>query len=615
MSTGTPTALMMGVASSVSDLRSLDLELGDPCSPFGDVVQAKLDEYQRNRIEDRRNQYERVVAFGFRLLICGGIGKAIIISCLRLQIGITAYFFPLCHLLICSGTLTMSTCPISDVDFDRSLRARPWLRFGIYFILGLLSIHAHLIFKSIPVSSLPPMCGLLATFVSMCWPACWQPFDSTMVAMWFVLFIVQQAVTSMAKYWGDCVLFPCACCFLLASLVLSSAWCILRLRGASATGSLYVVLYSFFLAWGGIFWLTMAAVCQTRGIHHIEGAPNQLIICCGVAFMAPTVVILAVGRQRFFKTTTRRLDRDRTQNERDGAFLAELLVSHAVVVGQRWWIYRGDNAKNEACTDSRKHFRKGHVVEVTKEIFRVRCREETVTLGGVQVRQPVEVFEVRNEGRISNAVDLLQVARQELRCIDWQSFNLEVMQGKIPADADIQSSFELSRPLRPGEMIDYFISHSWYDDPVKKYDKLQTLADSFYVLHQRYPTFWFDKVCIDQRQITDGLRVLPVNIMACSKMLILCGATYHSRLWCAWELLVLFSFVEIESAKKRVEFVPLDLGIHSQLRAFDVDSAHCFDPNEERRLRAVINALGVGEFNRKIRRFAEVSYRECQSAP
>ena len=28
----------------------------------------------------------------------------------------------------------------------------------------------------------------------------------------------------------------------------------------------------------------------------------------------------------------------------------------------------------------------------------------------------------------------------------------------------------------------------------------------------RYPTFWVDKFCIDQRELADGLRVLPVNV-------------------------------------------------------------------------------------------------------
>ena len=44
------------------------------------------------------------------------------------------------------------------------------------------------------------------------------------------------------------------------------------------------------------------------------------------------------------------------------------------------------------------------------------------------------------------------------------------------------------------------------------------------------------QVCINQDAIKDGLRVLPVNVMQCKKMLVLCGPTYPMRLWPAAEL-------------------------------------------------------------------------------
>ena len=60
-------------------------------------------------------------------------------------------------------------------------------------------------------------------------------------------------------------------------------------------------------------------------------------------------------------------------------------------------------------------------------------------------------------------------------------------------------------------------------------------------------------MCIDQDNIGDGLKVLPVNVMACNKMLVLCGSTYPSRLWCAWELFTLFSFQGHKQALAKVE--------------------------------------------------------------
>ena len=49
-------------------------------------------------------------------------------------------------------------------------------------------------------------------------------------------------------------------------------------------------------------------------------------------------------------------------------------------------------------------------------------------------------------------------------------------------------------------------------------------------------------VCIDQLNIVDGLRMLPVSLMACKHLLVLFGQTYPNRLWCAWELFTLLAF-------------------------------------------------------------------------
>ena len=61
----------------------------------------------------------------------------------------------------------------------------------------------------------------------------------------------------------------------------------------------------------------------------------------------------------------------------------------------------------------------------------------------------------------------------------------------------------------------FFCSHSWYDDPVAKFESLQQVAASFSAQHGRPPTFWFDKACIQQDNIGDGLRVLPQKPKYC----------------------------------------------------------------------------------------------------
>ncbi|OLP97814.1 hypothetical protein AK812_SmicGene19795 [Symbiodinium microadriaticum] len=93
--------------------------------------------------------------------------------------------------------------------------------------------------------------------------------------------------------------------------------------------------------------------------------------------------------------------------------------------------------------------------------------------------------------------------------VDW------VSQGPADWMQSASPGFRLSRQVAKGEVIDFFVSHSWSDGPERKWRALQLVAEMFYAQHGRYPTFWVDKFCIDQRDVADGLRVLPVNVMAC----------------------------------------------------------------------------------------------------
>ena len=248
------------------------------------------------------------------------------------------------------------------------------------------------------------------------------------------------------------------------------------------------------------------------------------------------------------------------------------------------------------------------------------------------------------ESHEMSSVELLATARKDLRCIDWKNVSLELMTRQPPKafrDAMARSKgkggkdgngfkaakshnvmakrfgdqgvattdpYSLSRPVKEGEVVDFFMSHSWYDDENLKMEKLHHLAENFHRKHGRYPTFWLDKVCIDQSNIGDGLKVLPINVMACKKMLVLCGPSYPSRLWCAWELCTLLSFMRQEHALQRVTLCPLDgfgSDVLADLEKFNLSDAKCYDPNEETRLRKVISAVGEERFNVRIRALAK----------
>merc|ERR1712014_310720 len=83
---------------------------------------------------------------------------------------------------------------------------------------------------------------------------------------------------------------------------------------------------------------------------------------------------------------------------------------------------------------------------------------------------------------------------------------------------------------------------------------------------------------------------------------------YPERLWCIWELYTVHSFAKEEQAAKRIHFVPFgnDGGERAikKFLTFRVCDAHCYDPNEERKLLKIIEAAGEDRFNSKIRRMA-----------
>lgn len=427
----------------------------------------------------------------------------------------------------------------------------------------------------------------------------------------------------------------------LLGAVATAAWWCVRRRAANIkpTDAFYRVFYAFQFTEG----LTILAVGFT-------GRPVEMAI--GVCLIAPVLVISVIGRDNFFQHFARRFERGRA--EHDGAFMAELLEGRSVAVGDVWWVHHGRDDATFPPFDPRRNWTKECVVEVAENAFfagtdrgplsRVSTMLRTFSRGrfagppaspasagdagidGDMRSRPTFTAPgsgmllrergVRGRGwriplasRNVPSQELLGMARAHLRCIDWTSITIEIMTGAIcgsqSSDLPANSWYALSRPVRPGETVDYFMSHSWHDDAQLKFQKLTELAETFNKKHHRYPTFWLDKVCIDQDNIADGLRVLPVNVMACARMLMLCGSTYPTRLWCAWELCTLFSFMRAAQALERVELVPLDsdptCDVLTRLTDFDVRDAHCYDPNEESRLFEVINAVSRDRFNARIR--------------
>eukprot|EP00928_Gymnodinium_smaydae_P028448 TRINITY_DN21698_c0_g1_i2.p1 TRINITY_DN21698_c0_g1~~TRINITY_DN21698_c0_g1_i2.p1 ORF type:complete len:619 (+),score=96.70 TRINITY_DN21698_c0_g1_i2:101-1858(+) len=101
---------------------------------------------------------------------------------------------------------------------------------------------------------------------------------------------------------------------------------------------------------------------------------------------------------------------------------------------------------------------------------------------------------------------------------------------------------------------DAFLSHSWHDCPDAKWDALQAWRADFVARNAREPMIWLDRCCIDQSNIESDLRGLPLFLSGCKEMLVLCGPTYLSRLWCVMEL---FTFVHMGGDVSQITLVRL----------------------------------------------------------
>jgi hypothetical protein len=139
----------------------------------------------------------------------------------------------------------------------------------------------------------------------------------------------------------------------------------------------------------------------------------------------------------------------------------------------------------------------------------------------------------------TSATELLVNAQASLRGVMWGEFGLEdFLDSPLNSDEGKNRFYNRSRFCKYGS-IDAFVSHSWRDDPTAKFTALGRWCDRFQKNNYRWPMLWIDKFCIDQENISDGLKCLPVSVMGCEKFLVLWGDSYIHRLWCVWELYML----------------------------------------------------------------------------
>jgi hypothetical protein len=122
----------------------------------------------------------------------------------------------------------------------------------------------------------------------------------------------------------------------------------------------------------------------------------------------------------------------------------------------------------------------------------------------------------------------------------------------------------------------------------------------------REPRLWIDKYCFDQENMDSALARLPVYLAGCAKLVVLCGNTYLSRLWCLVEMLV-FMHLGKSIHKLEVKFLSDSVSkrhsierVKTSVENFDVMKAKCLFDDDARRLWRVMDSVGHDQISQLV---------------
>lgn len=571
-------------------------------------------------------------------------------------------------LCINTGVLIVSTVPPNEFDLDSTLFRKFWIRnlFSFNFVnYGIIT------------AVLPPFIGGVCCFISGIWTILphdrqyifsWAKISSFSLrsAIWFCIsFAGLYPATFYYAFAPDSFLSEPYIRFLFekqggyladepeffksATILISFVFLFAQIssflhlfrnfNSCTPTTLLYDSIYSWIFAVGSGL-IIFASYLLSKHIEDTSLSFSQKyemvsFLVNGFSLTVPVIIVTALSRERVYCIMARRFELNPERLKKDGAFMAELVSSKTVEIGAIWWIKRDALGLSFPPEDirfdkinARRYWVKGEIIEMNDGCFKVKVDldfdKSDWSIDGNSIDEKLPLSDTNNfiivmDSFACNSLDrneLLLWAQSNLRFFHWQDFRDDLLM-RSPRELkheDKDFTYNLSRPLPQGDKIDFFMSHSWSDDPTLKIKALQTFAFDFEKREKRMPTIWFDKVCIDQRCPDRSLQVLPVNIQQCKQLLLVLGTTYFERIWCVWELYTLFSFCREELAVERIEILPLEpqLNVIEMLENFDIEGSHCFNPNEEAKLRKIISQVGSKRFNACIHKLASL-FRDRES--
>eukprot|EP00617_Octactis_speculum_P021349 CAMPEP_0185745100 /NCGR_PEP_ID=MMETSP1174-20130828/3384_1 /TAXON_ID=35687 /ORGANISM="Dictyocha speculum, Strain CCMP1381" /LENGTH=425 /DNA_ID=CAMNT_0028418899 /DNA_START=479 /DNA_END=1753 /DNA_ORIENTATION=- len=383
-------------------------------------------------------------------------------------------------------------------------------------------------------------------------------------------------------------------------------YCFKGLAHCYPTLSFYEIFYGHTVGWAcmrvteGLASIYFSRTARNGGAHASYGY-GLLRLATGLVAGVPPLMVAVYGREAIFGFMSRRFDH--ASSTRDGAFLAELFIKDMkYFTGDRFWLRQSFVAQK---IDRPEVYR--HLESLKGCGDHPGWLEAVVTDTSDEKFMHVELLEAPNiilfvsiSHEEKQTIDQV-IIDNEPRCVEWNNVPFEFFNDSNGLQA-------LSRPLGKHERIDIFVSHSWRDDSHLKWVALVTAVHQFLLQKGRFPVLWIDVFClrVHDGDPTAALQALSVYIMACDRMLVLFGKTYLTRLWCAWELFVIFAFQNEKNAMDQVVLFPIGGNSDSiyeavvSLEKFSVADATCLSPLDKIRLLKIIDAVGRNEFNAKV---------------
>ena len=520
-----------------------------------------IEKFREEREKKKQDSFWFVVKISWMLMATGIVGFFIDAALLYTSPGYTtlysSFMSSIFMLVVGSGYLLFSTVPLDLLDIDNTVEKNYGMRvllvsvgFTISLLYMVVSPFAHAMPVLISLTCLYPDDKISYFWNRLSFKVCMWFFSyscstAVMYAYWCHRSAYDRNISGqglveidipMGKPFYNMLLFL-SIYYTMCTVIFVRIWYKRRQlyftsnfeHGANPTMCVYLCMY----LWNAIFgigllvngiWLYVQSYSGESDEHDLVTFAGN---CMGVgaALLIPPLVVAVFTREVIFNIMVRRFDNDSNNLQRDGAFIAALLDKVDIMVGQSWYVHRATPDILYDENDHHRYWRKGRVTEVCEKSKRMAISEyddsgETIWI---------------NLGVTVDSDELLVLARKNLRCVEYETIiSMELLTNGSVRDSSKESLYDLGRDVKKGEKIDFFISHSWHDPADIKVEKLKVLAEKFRQKYGRYPTFWLDKVCIDQNNIGSGLKVLPINVMACKRMLVLCGSTYSRRLWCVW---------------------------------------------------------------------------------